>query len=95
MKELAQKQQRASQKSPVAQSSPIPPIKGDSPTPAPSQPEATATEPPARVETPLERTLLELLSDKDLGATGFVTANELEDALAALPDNKAVSFVIV
>lgn len=37
-----------------------------------------------RATTPLERTLLELLSDADLGATGFLKANELKAVLLKL-----------
>ena len=92
MKELALKQQRASQETEEK------PTESDIPPQSPAQDHSlvptpqpgTMTEPMARAETPLERTLLELLSDKDLGATGFVTASELSAVLASLPDNRAV-----
>lgn len=42
------------------------------------------TTPPSRVATPLEKTLLDLLSDVDLGATGYVTAPELKATLIKL-----------
>ena len=50
------------------------------------------TPPPqvARPPTPLETTLLLLLSNKDLGNTGFVTATELAAALTQLEQGKAV-----
>ena len=44
----------------------------------------------ARPPTPLETTLLLLLSNKDLGNTGFVTATELAAALTQLEQGKAV-----
>ena len=58
-------------------------------TPQPSTPSPITSETyfPA---TPLERTLFELLSDKDLGSTGFVTANELAAVLMQLEPEKAV-----
>ena len=93
MKELAEKQQRAAneaeRKSPEPRTPPSSPVQ-DHPQPLTSQP-AFPAEPPARPETPLERTLLELLNDKDLGATGFVTASELAAVLASLPDGNAVN----
>ncbi len=46
---------------------------------------------PSRAETPLEQTLLEHLSEKDLGATGFITIKELTAALSQLPGKRAVS----
>ena len=91
MKELALKQQRALQEAEEKPTESIPPqspAQDHSPVPTPKP--DTTTELMARTETPLERTLLELLSDKDLGATGFVTASELSAVLASLPDNKAV-----
>ena len=50
------------------------------------------TPPPqvARPPTPLETTLLLLLSNKDLGNTGFVTATELAATLTQLEQGKAV-----
>ena len=68
---------------------PAPPP-GISPQPLPPIPETRVTPreatPPAkpRPTTPLERTLLELLSDADLGATGFLKANELKTVLLKL-----------
>lgn len=44
----------------------------------------------ARPPTPLEKTLLLLLSNKDLGNTGFVTATELAAALTQLEPGKTV-----
>jgi len=57
-------------------SQPLPPISES--TPPTSHTPATSTSRPA---TPLEKTLLELLSDADLGATGFLKANELKAVL--------------
>lgn len=96
MKELALKQQRASQEAEdKASESQLPPSSGsptirDHTSPPTPQTDGTTAEPPARAETPLERTLLEQLNDKDLGATGFVTASELSAVLISLPDDKAV-----
>ena len=92
MKELAEKQQRAAQKSPKPQTPPSSPVRDHSPTPTPQLDPSSL--PPGRAETPLERTLLEMLNDKDLGATGFVTADELAAVLGTLPDNKAVSVCV-
>ena len=98
MKELAQKQQRgtheAEHKSPEPVIPPTSPLQEQPPSSTP-QPGSMPfpTEPPVRPETPLERTLLELLNDKDLGATGFVTASELAAVLASLPDGNAVRCV--
>jgi hypothetical protein len=39
---------------------------------------------PPRVTTPLGKTLLDLLSDADLGATGFLKPNELKAVLLKL-----------
>ena len=91
MKELAQKQQRAAHKD--TQTPPSSPTQDKSPaTPTPQrEPTPLSGDPPPLPDTPLQRTLLELLNDKDLGATGFVTASELAAVLGALPDNKAVS----
>lgn len=61
---------------------PLPPIIEDPPklpTPGPTPPGSTP-----RPATPLEKTLLELLSDADLGATGFLKANELKAVLLKL-----------
>lgn len=92
MKELAEKQQKAVHgaegKSPEPKTPPSSPVQ-DHAQPLTPQPVLLA-ELPARSETPLERTLLELLNDKDLGATGFVTASELAAVLASLPDGNAV-----
>lgn len=55
---------------------PLPPI----PETPPTQDKTT----PPRAATPLERTLLEMLSDADLGATGFLKANELRAVLTKL-----------
>ena len=92
MKELALKQQRASQeveeKPTESQTPPRSPVQDHPPVPT-TQPDTTA-EPTPRAETPLERTLLEFLSDKDLGATEFVTASELSAVLASLPDDRVV-----
>ena len=97
MKELAQKQQRAAHeaehKSTEPATPPTSPVQDHPPSPIP-QPGSLPAEPPARPETPLERTLLELLNDKDLGATGFVTASELAAVLASLPDGNAVCYVM-
>lgn len=63
-------------------SQPLPPIADDVPklpTPGPTPPGSTP-----RPATPLEKTLLELLSDADLGATGFLKANELKAVLLKL-----------
>lgn len=93
MKELALKQQRASQEAegkPTESDVPPPQYPPQEHSPIPTPQPNTMMEPTARAETPLERTLLELLSDKDLGATGFVTASELSAVLASLPDNRAV-----
>ena len=69
---------------------PLPPIAEDVPmklpTPAPTPP-SPAPRPAShtpRPATPLEKTLLELLSDADLGATGFLKANELKAVLLKL-----------
>ena len=48
-----------------------------------------------RPATPLEQTLLDLLSEKDLGATGFVTANEMTAVLGELAARKGQSSVSV
>lgn len=93
MKELAEKQQRAAHEAEDKSSEPRTPPSSpmqDHPSSSTPQPGLLA-EPPARPETPLQRTLLELLNDKDLGATGFVTASELAAVLASLPDGNAVT----
>ena len=66
-----------------------PPPQAISPQPLPPIPETPheATPPtstPPRAATPLERMLLDLLSDADLGATGFLKANELKAVLLKL-----------
>ena len=93
MKELAEKQQRAAHEAEKQSSEPrTPPSSPQQDHPSSSTPQpGLPAEPPARPETPLERTLLELLNDKDLGATGFVTASELAAVLASLPDGNAVT----
>ena len=88
MKELAQKQQKASQKEP--QTPPSSPTQVKTPTPQRGPTPLTDEPPPPLPDTPLQRTLLEMLNDKDLGATGFVTASELAAVLRDLPDNKSV-----
>ena len=45
-----------------------------------------------RSPTLLETTLLQLLSNKDLGNTGFVTVRELASALIQLEQGTAVSY---
>lgn len=55
-----------------------------SPQPLPPILETPPDRTPPRATTPLERTLLELLSDADLGATGFLKANELKAVLLKL-----------
>ena len=93
MKELAEKQQRAAREAEDKPSEPkTPPSSPLQDQPSSSTPQPGLPPPPAaRPETPLQRTLLELLNDKDLGATGFVTASELAAVLASLPDGKAVT----
>ena len=92
MKELAEKQQRAAHEAENKSSEPRTPPSSPLQEPSSSAPQpGFPAEPPARPETPLERTLLELLNDKDLGATGFVTASELAAVLASLPDGYAVT----
>ena len=92
MKELAEKQQRAvheaEDKPSECRTPPSSPVEDHTSSSTPQH--RLPAEPPSRPETPLERTLLELLNDKDLGATGFVTASELAAVLTALPDGKAV-----
>ena len=58
------------------------------PTPPPITPTPTTPQPPepTRPATPLEQTLLDLLSERDLGSTGFVTANELSAVLIQLSE---------
>ena len=62
----------------------IPPVAPRPPTPPPITPTIPHAPEPSRPETPLEQTLLDLLSERDLGATGFVTANELSAVLIQL-----------
>ena len=91
MKELAEKQQRAAREAEDKPSEPrTPPSSPLQDQPSSSTPLPGLPPPAARPETPLERTLLKLLNDKDLGATGFVTASELAAVLVSLPDGKAV-----
>lgn len=72
------------------------PPTGISPQPLPPIAETPhETTPPTstpRATTPLERTLLELLSDADLGATGFLKANELKAVLLKLGKVKSIPF---
>ncbi len=92
MKELAEKQQRAAHEAEVKSSEPrTPPSSPQDHTPSSTPQPGLPPPPPSRPDTPLQRTLLELLNDKDLGATGFVTASELAAVLAAIPDGKAVT----
>ena len=89
---LAQKQKSQKEPPVTTPPQPLPPIPEASPAPLPqaTPPQAMPpqTTPPARhtprPATPLERTLLELLSDADLGATGFLKANELKAVLLKL-----------
>ena len=61
-------------------------------TPQPVTPTSHAhTAKQLRASTPLEETLLELLYEKDLGATGFVTTKELTVSLRQLSGKRMVS----
>ncbi len=78
---LAQKQRGLPKPPPT----PTPTEKSATPnTDEPDGAAAVETDTPPRAATPLERTLLELLSDADLGATGFLKANELKAVLTKL-----------
>lgn len=68
---------------------PLPPIAETAATPKEATPPVST---PLRPLTPLEKTLFELLSDADLGATGFLKVNELKSVLLKLGKVNEISF---
>ena len=68
---------------------PLPPITETAATPKEATPPVST---PLRPLTPLEKTLFELLSDADLGATGFLKVNELKSVLLKLGKVDKISF---